>query len=185
MPKAPRRKSTTSSPPPAHAGGGTVGAGTPDQLTICTRLCQARCCRYITVTVPAPRSEDDWDEVRWWLAHEGTMVTQDDEGWMLHVRTPCTNLKADNSCAVYPHHMLACKEYDPSDCEFTGEVPFDVLLEGELDLARHLERRGLQRGRGVARAIRRAAKARVVAQRVPSAGLVMLGGLPPLTGPMP
>jgi uncharacterized protein len=152
-------------------------AAKPDQFTVCTKLCGARCCRYITVTVPAPRSEDDWDEVRWWLAHEGVMVTHDEDGWMLHVRTPCTNLRPDNACGVYPDHMLACQEYDPSDCEYTGEVPFDVLLEREADLADYLEKRRLSRGRRVAQAIRRAAERRSVPR--PASPLVTLEGLAP------
>lgn len=174
---APRPRRATPAPPAA-------APPAPDQFTVCTRLCGARCCRYITVAVPAPRSEADWDEVRWWLAHEGTLVSQDDEGWMLHVRTPCRNLRSDNACAVYPDHMLACQDYDPSDCEFTGEVPFDVLLTCETDLARYLERRRLRRGREVARAIRRADAARPAGLGRP-AGLVPLAGLAPLAGPAP
>jgi uncharacterized protein len=149
----------------------------PDQLTICTKLCGGRCCRYVTVSVPAPRSEPDWDEVRWWLAHQGVMVTRDPEGWMLHVMTPCTNLKPDSSCGVYPDHMLACQEHDATDCEYTGEVPFDVKLESETDLADYLERRRLKRGREVAKAIRRAAARRSLGAR--TGGLVSLAPLAP------
>jgi Fe-S-cluster containining protein len=165
---------------PPHAGGGAVGEGKPDQLTICTKHCGARCCRYITVTVAAPKSEPDWDEVRWWLAHEGVMVTHDHEGWMLHLQTRCKNLRADNACGVYPDHMLACKEYDPSDCEYTGEVPFDVKLESEEDLAAYLERRRLKRGKAVAVSIRKASQRRKAALR--SGGLVTLA---PLAAPKP
>src|SRR5688572_18770110 len=85
------------------------------------------------------------------------MVTQDEDGWMLHVRTPCTNLRPDNACGAYPDHMLACQAYDASDCEFTGDVPYRTLLQCEADLADYLERRRLRRGREVAAAIRRAA----------------------------
>jgi hypothetical protein len=147
-------------------------------LTICTRLCGGRCCRYITVAFPAPRSVDDWDEVRWWLAHQDTLVTQDDDGWMLHVRTPCTNLRPDNACGVYPNHMLACQNHDATDCEYTGDVPFDVVLSCEADLADYLERRRLKRGREVARAIRRALAPAPLPPRAAAAGsLVTLQGL--------
>ena len=131
-----------------------------DQFTICTQDCRARCCRYITVTVPAPRGRADWDEMRWWLAHEGTLVTHDEDGWLLHVPTPCGNLRPDNACGVYPHHMDACKEYDASICEFTGPQEDVVEMKSELDLARYLERRRLKRGLGVARDIRRSERQR-------------------------
>jgi len=132
------------------------------------------------VGIPAPKSVDDWDEVRWWLAHEDIMVTHDDDGWMLHVRTRCQNLKADNSCAVYPDHMLCCQAYDPDDCEYTGEVPFDVKLLTQEDLADYLERRRLKRGRVVAQAIRRAAERLAASAVVPAQRLVSLVGLAPL-----
>ena len=144
----------------------------PDQLTICTRHCGARCCRYITVSFPAPRGVDDWDEVRWWLAHEGTLVTKDEDGWMLHMMTRCRNLRDDNTCGVYPHHMIACKDYDPKDCEFTGPVPFEVELKTEDDLAAYIERRRLKRAVRVAQDIRRAAGV-----RTSGAALVQIQGL--------
>ena len=127
-----------------------------DQLRICTRDCGARCCRYVTVAVPTPLSQSDWDEVRWWLAHGGMMVTKDEDGWMLHVETRCRHLASDNTCRIYHDRMIACEEYEADSCEFTGEVPFDVCLKTESDLADYLERRGLKRGADVAADIRAA-----------------------------
>jgi len=152
----------------------TQGAGTRDQLRICTRDCGARCCRYVTIEVSAPTAHADWDRMRWWLAHEGVAVSKDEEGWLVHVPTRCGNLRADNTCAVYPHHMGTCKEYDPETCEFTGPLDYEVQLESELDLARYLERRRLKRGAVVAREIR-AAERRRAAGGAP--GLVQLEGL--------
>lgn len=127
-----------------------------DQLAICTLDCGARCCRYITVSVDAPRARNDWDEFRWWLAHEGVMVTKDEDGWMLHVQIRCRHLGADNECGIYDHRMVACAEYDAESCEFTDDVPYDVQLQTEVDLADYLESRGLKRGAEVAASIREA-----------------------------
>lgn len=127
-----------------------------DQLTICTKDCGARCCRYITVSVPAPRGQNDWDEFRWWLAHAGTMLTRDEDGWMLHVETRCRHLADDNTCRIYEHRMITCEEYDPSACEFTDTVEYEVCLRTESDLADHLEARGLKRAAEVAARIRAA-----------------------------
>lgn len=186
--RAPRQASARPRPgPPPGAGprprpASPAPPSAPDQFTVCTRLCGGACCRYVTVAIPPPRSVADWDEVRWWLAHQGTMVTHDHDGWMLHVETRCGHLRPDNACRVYPDRMLACEDHDPTDCEYTGDVPFDVLLRSEIDLARHLERRRLRRGREVARAIRRAATALAEAAALPAAtplaALVPLQGLP-------
>lgn len=136
------------------------GPQRPDQIAICTRDCGARCCRYITVSVEAPRSHADWDEFRWWLAHGGTMLSKGDDGWMLHVETRCRHLGPDNLCRIYDHRMAACEEYDAATCEFVNPVPFDVELRSEEDLAAYLEEKGLKRGGEVAREIRAAAAPR-------------------------
>lgn len=135
-------------------------AGSVDPVEVCTRQCGARCCRYVTVTVPTPRSHADWDEFRWWLAHGGTMLTHGDDGWMLHVETRCAHLGPANLCRIYAHRMTACADYDFATCEFQVDVPFDVELRTEADLADHLERRGLKRGAEVRDAIRAAERAR-------------------------
>ena len=128
------------------------------QLKICTLDCGARCCRYVTTTIEAPRVSVDWDEIRWWLAHEGTLVTQDDDGWMLHVQTRCRHLLPDNRCGIYETRMMACEEHDAEACEFTGDIGYKVLLRSETDLADHLERRKLKRGAEVARQIHKTAR---------------------------
>jgi hypothetical protein len=109
--------------------------------------------------------------MRWWLAHEGVVVSHTPEGWLLLVETRCGNLRPDNACAVYPHHMRTCKDHDPQACEFTGPLDQDVELRNEGDLARYLERRGLKRGAPVAQAIRRAERQR---RANAGAGLVRL-----------
>ena len=145
-----------------------------DQFAICTQECGGRCCRYITIEIDAPRSRRDWDCMRWWLAHEGVIVSKDEDGWNVHVETRCTNLRADNACAIYPHHMDTCEKYDASMCEFTGPLDVDFEFTTELDLARYIERRGLKRAAPIAKAIRRAERRR---PKGAVAGLVQLRGL--------
>ena len=128
------------------------------QLRICTLDCGARCCRYVTTTIQAPRATVDWDEIRWWLAHEGTMVTKDEDGWMLHVRVRCRHLLPDNRCGIYETRMATCEDYEADSCEFTGDPDYEVHLRCEEDLADHLERRGLKRGVEVAKQIRKTAR---------------------------
>ena len=147
---------------------------TRDQFTICTQDCGARCCRYITIEVDTPRARRDWDEVRWWLAHEGVIVSKDEDGWNVHVETRCSNLRDDGACAIYPHHMDTCENYDATTCEFTGPLDIEFELHSELDLARYIEKRGLKRAAPIAEAIRRGEKRRPQGKR---AGLVQLRGL--------
>ena len=133
------------------------GSNGSDQVRICTVECGGRCCRYLTVAVDAPMGHVDWDEIRWWLCHEGVMVTKDEDGWMLHVQTRCKNLLPNNLCAIYEDRPTTCEVYEADNCEHTGDVPYAVELHRPEDLADYLEKRKLKRGREVAKAIREAA----------------------------
>ena len=128
-----------------------------EQVKICSRLCAARCCRYVTVGITPPRSEADWDEVRWWLLHPGIAVYKDGEDgeWAVCFETRCSNLSANNLCKAWPNHPDLCREHDATVCEFREPTPYEVYLTCEDDLARYLEKRRLVRGRRVLEAIRR------------------------------
>jgi len=125
-----------------------------EQAIICSQKCRARCCNYVTIQIDAPNSERDWDEIRWWLIHEGIHVVKDDDGWMVIVHSRCRYLGRDNLCLAYEHRPNTCRNYDAANCEYTGPVPFKVCLTNEQDLERYLRQQSLQRGRNVARRIR-------------------------------
>ena len=84
----------------------------------CQDRCQALCCRYLTVQIPAPRRECDLDEVSWLLAHEHVTIYVASRRWHLEVRTRCKYLTADNLCAIYAQRPQVCRDHRPHECEF-------------------------------------------------------------------
>jgi Fe-S-cluster containining protein len=128
--------------------------GRPDWLRQCTRLCGARCCRYVALPIDAPRTKRDFDDWRWYLSHEGVTIYKDGNVWHLAFETRCRNLLPDNRCAIYDTRPAICKEYDPKDCEFhEPDARFPVQLESVEDLeawlrARARKRRARRRRRG-------------------------------------
>ncbi|MCR4315717.1 MAG: hypothetical protein NUW37_05125 [Planctomycetes bacterium] len=95
----------------------------------CAFLCRARCCRYITTRIVAPRKHADFDEIRWFLAHRGVKIFISQRKWYLQVQTPCEHLNENNYCNIWPNHFDVCKDYDPKDCEFTGNGDWDIEAE--------------------------------------------------------
>jgi len=85
------------------------------------------------------------------------MVTKDEDGWMLHMATPCRHLQKGNLCAVYASRPTTCSAYEAENCEFTDDVEYELELHEEADLADYLEKKGLKRGAEVAKAVRDAA----------------------------
>jgi Fe-S-cluster containining protein len=86
----------------------------------CQQECQARCCRYITVQLPAPKNVRDLDEIAWWLAHHDVSVYVESRRWHLEVRVRCKYLNDDNLCVIYEHRPRVCRDYDTAACEYPG-----------------------------------------------------------------
>jgi Fe-S-cluster containining protein len=110
--------------------------------------CKAECCRYVSVYLKTPRSNADFDEIRWFVTHEHIRVYRDHEkNWMIEFTSPCKFLDADNICRIYANRPEVCAEYNPNDCTFHVRGPiFDKIMftdPGDVDM--FLEERRLKR----------------------------------------
>ena len=85
------------------------------------RICGAKCCKYITIKIDAPRDKIDRDEIRWFLHHENISVMIERRLWFLQVYTRCKNLARDNRCAIYDNRPEVCRQYEMEECEHLGE----------------------------------------------------------------
>lgn len=102
----------------------------------CQVECGARCCRYITHIMRAPRRKCDFDEIAWFLAHEHVSVYVEARRWHLEVRTPCRYLTPENLCANYDQRPQVCRDYSQEFCEFPRRprhsLHFDTKEEFDL-----------------------------------------------------
>lgn len=128
---------------------------------LCQKDCNARCCRYLTVYLPAPRQKVDFDELSWFLAHENVSVYVEARRWHLEVRTPCRYLDGNNLCTIYEHRPDVCRDYALDACEYprrpSHTLHFDRKEEFDAWWARRRER---ERRRRHARLSRKNAKRR-------------------------
>lgn len=76
----------------------------------CT-TCKGQCCRYFAMQIDTPDSPDEFDHIRWYLAHEKVAIFIEDEDWYLQVNTPCTHLSEDFSCGIYETRPQICRDY--------------------------------------------------------------------------
>jgi Fe-S-cluster containining protein len=107
---------------------------TPDELAArCQRECQARCCRYITVQIDAPKNGRDLDEISWWLAHREVSVYVESRRWHLEVRTPCRNLSDENLCVIYADRPDVCRSYKTEACEYPARPHHTLQFDGRDD----------------------------------------------------
>lgn len=117
----------------------------------CQRECKARCCRYITVVLPAPRQKADFDELSWFLAHEDISVYVESRRWHLEVGNRCKYLTKDNLCRAYDGRPDVCRGYETDECEYPDRpshaLHFDTKDEFDYWWARKRERERRRRKR--------------------------------------
>lgn len=149
--KAPRKRRVTAPPPTPHLAGAPAGhvQGKPEaaalvmelpifspgtQAYTCAVSCAAGCCKYYSLPLERPTTDRDFDDIRWYLMHEDSHVYKHEGAWYLLVLRRCKYLRPDNLCGNYDHRPEICREYDPTDCEFTGEVDYELYFRNDHEL---------------------------------------------------
>jgi len=97
----------------------------PPEEYLCDR-CTALCCRYFALGIDEPETPEEFDDIRWYLAHENVHVFIEDDEWYLSVQTRCQNLQDDNKCGIYEDRPKICREYSTDNCDYyTGQYDFE------------------------------------------------------------
>jgi Fe-S-cluster containining protein len=91
--------------------------------------CTGKCCRYFSLPIDSPTSWDEFDSIRWYLAHGQTMVYVDKRQWYLLIMTRCKYLTAQDRCGIYLNRPKICRDYTTANCEYDGDWLFDKLFE--------------------------------------------------------
>ena len=91
--------------------------------------CVGKCCRYFSLPIETPATWDDYDAIRWYLAHGQTMIYVDKGTWYLLVMSRCGYLQADNRCGIYHDRPKICREYTTDDCEYDTDWSFERMFE--------------------------------------------------------
>jgi len=92
---------------------------------LCDR-CSALCCRYFALEIDEPATPRQFDDVRWYLAHENVHVFVEEQKWYLAVQTKCQFLRDDNKCGIYEDRPKICREYTTDNCDFhSGNYGFE------------------------------------------------------------
>ena len=104
--------------------------------------CPAICCRYFALQIDTPVSRQDFENIRWYLAHENVRAYVEKRKWYLEVMNKCRFLTGNGKCSIYENRPLICKEHDSSECEYTaGEVRHDMAFEDMQSLDLYIKKR--------------------------------------------
>ena len=106
-------------------------------MTSPCQKCGAKCCRYFCFQIDEPDDYEQFDDVRWYICHEGVSVHIDEDGdWYIQIMNPCNNLDDDSLCRIYEDRPLICRKYDTDGCEATDE---DYGYQAEFTAPEQLE----------------------------------------------
>jgi Fe-S-cluster containining protein len=91
--------------------------------------CTGKCCRYFSLPITTPTTWDDYDAIRWYLAHGRTLVYVEGATWYLVVLTRCRYLTRDDRCQIYLTRPRICREYTTAECEYDTDWTFEKVFE--------------------------------------------------------
>lgn len=82
--------------------------------------CTGHCCKYLALPLEEPKTARDFDDMRWYLMHEGVTIFVEDGEWFIQFATTCRNLAPTNLCGIYETRPQICREYQAGECDYVG-----------------------------------------------------------------
>jgi len=100
----------------------------PKTQSLCEQ-CVGLCCRYFALEVDEPTSKSDFEDLRWYLLHEDTVVFVEDGEWYVQINSKCRALRPNNLCAVYENRPTICRGYNTKECDWhAAEYEYEHLF---------------------------------------------------------
>ena len=88
--------------------------------------CTGMCCRYLALPIDAPEDREEFDDIRWYLLHEGVSVFVEDGEWYLYIAADCRHLQPDYRCGIYETRPRICRKYTTENCDYhSGEYGWE------------------------------------------------------------
>ena len=90
-----------------------------DEDELNKKLCKGctKCCEYINIKLDTPETEEDFDNILWYLLHKDVYVwVKRPNKWFVRVNTRCNPLKKGR-CKEYARRPMLCREYSQKVCE--------------------------------------------------------------------
>ncbi len=104
--------------------------------------CAGLCCRYVALPIETPETKDDYDDVRWYLAHEGFSVFVEDDEWYVNIASRCKYLNANNMCSIYEKRPKICRKYSDDNCDYHGgDYGYDLYFSCAEDLEEYMDKK--------------------------------------------
>jgi len=109
--------------------------------------CDGKCCRHIALQIDQPDDAAEFDDIRWYLCHQGVQVFVEDGKWYLQVYARCRYLDDNFSCTNYENRPKLCRSYDMGSCEGTKlDFDYELHFKSDADLDAYLSKKRKRSG---------------------------------------
>jgi Fe-S-cluster containining protein len=104
-----------------------MGEKDEGNLSDACKKCGSFCCTYYALPLETPETKEDYDDLRWFLMHEGNYICVEDGAWYLNIGSKCKNLLPEGKCAAYDKRPKICRKHGHKGeaCEFFGEYEYE------------------------------------------------------------
>lgn len=129
--------------------------------------CTAACCRYIALPIETPEDRQDFDDIRWYLLHDGISVFVEGGTWHIYIETDCRHLLPDHRCGIYDTRPKICRDYTAENCDYhSGDYGWEHHFTTPAQLTEHMEQQlAAKKRRHVAGRNGRSARAKMGARQ--------------------
>ena len=102
--------------------------------------CNGACCRYLALPIETPEDKEDYDDIRWYLCHEGITVFVEDGDWYINIENKCRHLReTDYKCDIYETRPKICRGYSADKCDLIeGEYEYELHFLNDKQMAEYI-----------------------------------------------
>ena len=102
--------------------------------------CMGLCCRYFALPIETPETKADYDDIRWYLCHEGISVFVEKGDWYISMKNMCRHLsEKDYRCLIYDRRPKICRKYKHVDCDFVeGEYEYELHFTSDKEMDEYI-----------------------------------------------
>ena len=103
--------------------------------------CNGLCCRYFALPIETPEDKEDYDDIRWYLCHNGITVFVEKGDWYINIKNKCKYLsEEDYSCKIYNKRPKICRGYTTRDCDLTeGEYDYELHFTNDRQMEEYIK----------------------------------------------
>ena len=110
--------------------------------------CNAACCRTVAVGIEKPTTKEDWEDIKWQVAHKNIIVYLDNEDdWVVEFEDDCEFIDPKtNKCTIYEKRPKKCREHSMDNCIKNGEGDvFKIMFRNPQDVDDYLANKQLKK----------------------------------------